>query len=295
MAPLLDCLKDLGCEVIYEEEEGFFPFTLKPHGFNKNETTVDIDKSSQFLSALLIAAPMSSDGLTVNITGEHGLKYVEMTRLIMKSFGIETSASGESGSEVSRPVAYLVPFGTYKPAVYDIEPDASAAAYFYAMEHILNRHITIKGLTADSMQGDIRFPEILRETMANPEPVTVDMGALSDQALTLAASVITRKAPTTITGISHIRHQECDRINAIVTILTKAGITATENGDDITIKPGTPQPADIDSFGDHRVAMAFSLLGLTQKGINIIDPCCCSKTFPDYFAYFDEIRELCYN
>ncbi|MBO6008658.1 MAG: 3-phosphoshikimate 1-carboxyvinyltransferase, partial [Lachnospiraceae bacterium] len=113
-----------------------------------------------------------------------------------------------------------------------------------------------------------------------------------DQALTLAASVLGRKAPTTITGISHIRHQECDRINAIVTDLTKAGIKVKENGDDITIEPGSPAPADIDSFGDHRVAMAFSLLGLSQPGIGILDPCCCSKTFPDYFAYYDEIRLL---
>ena len=142
------------------------------------------------------------------------------------------------------------------------------------------------------MQGDIRFPGILRETLQADGPVTVDMGSLSDQSLTLAASVLGRKAPTTITGISHIRHQECDRINAIVSNLSKAGIKVTENGDDITIEPGTPEAADIDSFGDHRVAMAFSLLELTQPGINILDPCCCSKTFPDYFAYFDEIRLL---
>lgn len=304
MAPLLDSLKDLGCRVIYEGEEGFFPFTLKPHGFAKTEVTVDIEKSSQFLSALLIAAPMSSGGLTVNISGEHGLKYVEMTRLIMNSFGIETaeaatapnSATANSADTLSDiPRAYRIPSGTYRPADYDIEPDASAAAYFYAMAPILGKQITVKGLTAASMQGDIRFPGILNEALKSDAPLTIDMSSCSDQALTLAAFATFRKASTTITGISHIRHQECDRINAIVTNLTKAGIKVTENGDDITIEPGKPNAADIDSFGDHRVAMAFSLLGLMQNGITILDPCCCSKTFPDYFAYFDEVREMCYN
>ncbi len=295
MAPLLDSLKDLGCEVIYEGEEGFFPFTLKPHGFSKNEVTVDIEKSSQFLSALLIAGPLTKSELNIRITGTHGLRYVEITRNIMKSFGIETDklgSAGENSSNTQNSLSYLVKHGTYKAADYDIEPDASAAAYFYAMSHILGKTINVKGLDESSMQGDIRFPAILKETLDSEEPVSVDMGSLSDQALTLAVSVLGRKAPTTITGISHIRHQECDRINAIVTNLTKAGIKITENGDDITIEPGTPKAADIDSFGDHRVAMAFSLLGLTQPGINISDPCCCSKTFPDYFAYLDEIRLL---
>ncbi|MBO4608786.1 MAG: 3-phosphoshikimate 1-carboxyvinyltransferase [Lachnospiraceae bacterium] len=284
MAPLLDSLKELGCEVIYEGEEGFFPFTLKPHGFSKNEVTVDIEKSSQFLSALLIAGPLTKSELNIKINGTHGLRYVEITRNIMKSFGVETATQTE--------LSYLVKHGTYIATDYNIEPDASAAAYFYAMSQMLNKPITVKGLDASSMQGDIRFPAILKETLESEGPVTVDMGSLSDQALTLAASVLGRKAPTTITGISHIRHQECDRINAIVTNLTNAGIKATENGDDITIEPGTPKPADIDSFGDHRVAMAFSLLGLMQPGINILNPCCCSKTFPDYFAYFDEMRLL---
>ena len=281
MAPLLDSLKELGCEVIYEGEEGFFPFTLKPHGFSKNEVTVDIEKSSQFLSALLIAGPLTKSELNIKINGTHGLRYVEITRNIMKSFGVETATQTE--------LSYLVKHGTYRATDYNIEPDASAAAYFYAMSQMLNKPITVKGLDASSMQGDIRFPAILKETLESEGPVTVDMGSLSDQALTLAASVLGRKAPTTITGISHIRHQECDRINAIVTNLTNAGIKVTENGDDITIEPGTPKPADIDSFGDHRVAMAFSLLGLMQPGINILNPCCCSKTFPDYFAYFDEM------
>lgn len=300
MAPLLDSLKELGCEVIYGGEEGFFPFTLKPHGFAKSEVSVDIEKSSQFLSALLIAAPMSKSGLTVNLAGRHGLRYVEITRNIMRSFGISTDMITCSGvSDMNGPdadncgrISYHVDNGVYKATDYQIEPDASAAAYFYAMSHILDRSIVVKGLGPDSMQGDIRFPEILAETLKSSEPVSVDMGALSDQALTLAASVTGRKASTTITGISHIRHQECDRINAIVKNLTAAGIKVSENGDDITICPGELKPADIDSFGDHRVAMSFSLLGLKQKGISILDPACCSKTFPDYFVYLDEIKRL---
>ena len=290
MAPLLDSLKELGCEVIYEGKEGHFPFTLKPRGFNSDEITVDVEKSSQFLSALLIAAPLSPEGLSVRLAGKHGLKYVEITRNIMKSFGADSErVSGEgSGDEIF----YRVDSGTYKSADYSIEPDASAAAYFYAMSHILGRAVTVRNLSDASMQGDIRFPGILDKIMGSDEAACVDMSALSDQALTLAAIATCRKAPTTITGISHIRHQECDRISAIVTNLTRSGIKVDEEGDDITIIPGGVIPCDIESFEDHRVAMAFSLLGLMQPGINILDPACCSKTFPDYFAYLDEIRQL---
>ena len=146
MAPLLDSLKDLGCEVIYDGEEGFFPFTLKPHGFSKNEVTVDIEKSSQFLSALLIAGPLTGSELNIKISGTHGLRYVEITRNIMKSFGIETEkyGSGDAGNDnAQNGLSYLVKHGTYTAADYDIEPDASAAAYFYAMSHILGKPINV--------------------------------------------------------------------------------------------------------------------------------------------------------
>ena len=325
MAPLLDSLKELGCEVIYEGEEGFFPFTLKPHGFGRNEISVDISKSSQFLSALLIAAPVSDNGLKVNVIGTHGLSYVEMTRRIMRSFGIDSNSDGRQ---------YTIPSGTYKAVEYSIEPDASAAAYFIAMSPLIKRPVTIEGLYKDSMQGDTGFADTLEQIgwinavftsdginitpgvglsiskqtsdlsvsmrtsdisdskQVSDDAITVNMSSCSDQTITLAAIAPFLNATLRITGISHIRLQESDRITAIVSELKKMGIRAFEDGDDIVINPGTPSEAQISTYNDHRMAMGFSLAGLTGTSLTILNPMCCSKTFPDYFAYLDEILNV---
>ena len=327
MAPLLDSLKELGCEVEYEGKEGFFPFTLKPHGFASDEVLVDIDKSSQFLSALLIASPMSENGLTVNVTGTHGLSYVEMTRKIMEAFGAESSIviaedSKNPGGSVPKPTSvtpgYFVEHGKYRAADYQVEPDASAAAYFFAMSPFAGRSITVEGLYEDSMQGDTGFVKILEQTgwvnafeeaegitvmphgsmdcetgkAGSLSPLTIDMSSCSDQTITLAAIAPYLKRTVHITGISHIRHQESDRISAIVTELKKLGADVSEEGDDIVITPSGLNAADIETYNDHRMAMAFSLPGIKEKGISILDPMCCSKTFPDYFAYLDEILNM---
>ena len=302
MAPLLDTLREMGCEVIYEGEEGFFPFTLKPHGFRDDHLTVDIDKSSQFLSAMLIAAPLSGKDVTIGIKGSHGLSYVEMTRKILASFGIDSEKT-DSG--------YIVKAGAYKAADYSIEPDASAAAYFYAMSPLIGRSVTVNGLHESSMQGDTLFVKVLEslglekteDTTAGiravpctskpggQEEVTIDMSGCSDQTITLAAVAPFTGKSIRITGISHIRLQESDRISAIVNNLKKLGISCTEENDDIVITPsGSAQGAVIDTYNDHRMAMGFSLAGLKIPGTVIDDPMCCSKTFPDYFAYLDEIR-----
>ncbi|MBO4910336.1 MAG: 3-phosphoshikimate 1-carboxyvinyltransferase [Lachnospiraceae bacterium] len=283
MAPLLDSLIELGCEVEYEGEEGFFPFTLKPHGINMDETTVDIDKSSQFLSALIIASAFIKPDLKINVTGKHGMSYVEMTK---KMLG--TTCNGNR---------------------YSIEPDASAAAYFYAMSPLIGKSVTVSGLHEDSMQGDTGFVKILEHIdwvrsedtsdgikvtpLANGDdsPLTIDMSSCSDQTITLAAIAPFTGRKIRITGISHIRVQESDRISAIVTELSKLGVKCSEEGDDIIIDVSCPHPAEIDTYNDHRMAMGFSLIGLKIPGTAILNPACCAKTFPDYFAYFYEMTQ----
>ena len=337
MAPLLDSLKELGCEVIYEGEEGHFPFTLKPHGFKKDEISVNIEKSSQFLSALLIAAPLSGRDIRMNLVGKANLSYVEMTRKVMASFGLscngisgETAGSPPEGSDMEY-TGYIAKSGIPKAAVYDIEPDASAAAYFYALSPLINRSVTVKGLGWNSMQGDVCFinclgilgmavntsdegdfkvvplalgpkkaipiaskTEMQIDSGAEPDaPKTVSMASCSDQTMTLAALAPSYGKPLVIEYNKHLRLQESDRAAAIVNELNRAGSAANiEENDRIFIRPGKLIPADIETYGDHRMAMAFSLLGVKEKGISILDPMCCSKTFPDYFAYFDEIMNL---
>ncbi len=293
MAPLLNSLIELGCEVEYEGEEGFFPFTLKPHGIKKSETTVDIDKSSQFLSALLIASAYIKPDLKINVTGKHGMTYVEMTKKMLSDMNCQGSTSG-SASQL----------------IYDIEPDASAAAYFYAMSPLIGKSVTISGLHEDSMQGDTSFVKILEQigwltgtdtlegikvcpcdgSAAHADtPLTIDMSSCSDQAITLAAIAPFTGRTIRITGISHIRVQESDRIAAIVTELTRLGVNCTEEGDDIIIEPSLPHPAEVETYNDHRMAMGFSLIGIKVPGTTILNPTCCGKTFPDYFAYLSEI------
>ena len=298
MAPLLSSLKELGCEVSFEENGGYFPFTLKPHGFCKDTISVDIDSSSQFLSALLIAAPLSSKDFTIQTTGSHGMAYIEMTRKMMAQFGVNTLQSDDN--------TFLVPAAqSYNALSYDIEPDVSAACYFYAMAALLGISITVKGVHEDSLQGDVEFLHILEKmgctltstaegicltgpTHGHLQGITVDMSSCSDQAITLAAIAPFADSPVTITGISHIRHQESDRLSAIAQNLTAMGIRCEESESQITIYPGNPNATIIKTHDDHRLAMGFSLTGLRAEGIQIQDPSCCKKTFENYFEVFEE-------
>ena len=301
MAPLLDSLKELGCEVSYEgdSEEGHFPFTLYSHGFRKNHITVNIDSSSQFLSALLIASVLSKEDFTTSIEGTHGMAYIEMTLKMMEQFGVHTEKISTD--------SFLTGTGqAYRALDYQVEPDVSAACYFYAMSPLLGIPVLVNHVHFDSLQGDVAFIKILEQMgceaidttegiLVTPpkngtfKGVKVDMSACSDQAITLAAIAPFAESPTTITGIGHIRFQESNRIAAIVTELTKMGIRCEETESSITIYPGNPSPATIDTYDDHRMAMGFSLIGLRAPGIIINDPGCCRKTFENYFEVLDNV------
>ncbi len=304
MAPLLASLKELGCEITFEEKEGYFPFTLKGHGFGTNTISVDIEHSSQFLSALLIASCLSPKDMHIQVEGSHGMAYIEITRKMMEQFGVKVNVS-EDGR------IYTIPAGQkYQALDYQIEPDASGAAYFYALAMVLGVPVQVKHVTFASMQGDVQFLRILEKMGARLEEnaegiilyppangifhgVDVDMSACSDQAITLASIAPFADAPTTIRGIGHIRFQECNRMNAIVTQLRKMGISCEETDTTITIYPGTPKPSLVDTYNDHRMAMGFALTGLRANGIVIDNPGCCRKTFENYFEVLEEcIRKI---
>lgn len=299
MAPLLASLKELGCEITFSEKEGYFPFTLKSHGFGTNTISVDIEHSSQFLSALLIASCLSPKDMHIQVEGSHGMAYIEITRKMMEQFGVQVQVSEDGRT-------YSIPAGQkYQALDYQIEPDASGAAYFYALAMVLGVPVQVKHVTFDSMQGDVQFLKILEQMGARLEEhtegiilyppadgiyhgVDVDMSACSDQAITLATIAPFADAPTTIRGIGHIRFQECNRMNAIVTELGKMGISCEETDTSITIHPGTPKPGLVDTYDDHRMAMGFALTGLRAEGIVIDNPGCCKKTFENYFEVLEE-------
>lgn len=333
MAPLLDSLKELGCEVIYADSgnspgerhspgEGHLPFTLKGHGFQKDRISINIDASSQFLSALLIASCLSEQDFTTYIEGTHGRAYIDMTVKMMEQFGVQAAplyyCNGNSENHSctgcinsTLPMGYRTASGqTYRPLDYQIEPDVSAACYFYAMSPLLGIPVQVNHVHYNSLQGDVAFIRILEEMgcrvtdqengiLVEPPAdgifhgITADLSACSDQAITLAAIAPYADSPTSITGIGHIRFQESDRITAIVTELRKMGIRCEETESSITIWPGQPKAALIETYDDHRMAMGFSLTGLRSAGIVIDNPGCCKKTFDEYFDVLDQVvREL---
>lgn len=306
MKELFDSLSSLGSSFSFVEQEDFLPVTFSNSTpLTATEVTVNIDKSSQFLSALLISACLLPNGLTVHVTGSHGMAYIDMTVAMMKQFGVQVEKTASA--------TFFIPGGqTYTAGDYFIEPDMSAACYFYAMAPLLGISVTVPNIPQQSLQGDVQFLDILKRmgsTVAYDTQkksfvvtgsdncsfsgITADLSAFSDQTMTLAALAPFATGNTKITGIGHIKYQECDRYHAIINELTRAGITCHEidNGNGVEIEPGTPKPAEIETYNDHRMAMAFSLLGLRTNGIIIKNAECCSKTFETYFDVLEQLYQ----
>lgn len=300
MEPLLSQLRKAGVKIHCLEEEGHFPFTIESDKPAIREMTIDTNISSQFASALFMSASLLPEGLTVHMEGERSAgAYIMLTLAMMEQFGIQVQKSGAD---------CIIKGGqTYGIAQYDIEPDMSAACYFFAMAAILNRQVTVKGTREKtSLQGDRKFLEVLRSLGCTVEErpegicvhgvehypgITVNMKDFSDQTMTLAAVAAFADSPTRIEDVGHIRMQESDRIHAIVTELSRLGVECREipecNG--IEIVPGPVRAAQVETYEDHRVAMAFTLIGLRSKGITIKNPLCCKKTFEHYFDVIDSL------
>jgi 3-phosphoshikimate 1-carboxyvinyltransferase len=226
------------------------------------------------------------------------MAYVEMTVAMMAQFGVAV--------ERPAPDVFCIPgSASYCARTYLIEPDVSAAAYFYAMCPLLGVPAKVMHVQRESLQGDTQFLCVLEQMgcevceeedgirLLPPQDGmgggTFDLSAFSDQALTLAAIACFAKDPVTISGIGHIRYQECDRIHAIMSNLEEIGICCEEPEEGtLVIHPGTPHGSRIRTFEDHRVAMAFSLPGLVTDGIIIENPACCRKTFENYFEVLEE-------
>lgn len=300
MDELFRVLTDMGAKFEYLKQEGHLPARVKGNGGRCQSITMDISKSTQYLSAMLMVTPITESGIAIDITSEKKTgSYIRITMDMLRKFGVEVSFDGRT---------YTVP-GRQEICIRDyyIEPDVSAACYFYAAAAITGGSITVKNVTGDLIQGDMKFLDVLQQmgcTLRELEEginvkgpqilkgIDIDMNDFSDQALTLAAIAPFAQGDTYIRNIGHIRGQECDRMAAIVNELTRCGIKVTETGDDIHIIPGEVKAADIRTYDDHRVAMAFTLLGLKKEGIRILDPMCCKKTFENYYEVMDELIDM---
>lgn len=312
MRPLLEALELLGVEFLYREEPYAFPFLIRgrKESSSKEVSSVEtvplnIDKSSQFLSALLLAGVLQKDGFRIRLTGTRDARsYVGITMKMMQDFGAKVQMCGKDEYEVLPGQAYQVSSQGRDPArdgEYQIEPDVSAACYFYAMAAVHGGCAQVKYVHPDSSQGDIRFLDVLWQMGCSwedsPEGIVLNgpadgtlsggefvMSDFSDQTMTLAAIAPFAAGPVIIRGVSHIRLQESNRIKAIVTELTRLGISCQELEDGIRIEPGNPEGTEIQTYNDHRMAMAFAVLGTKVPGVVINDPLCCRKTFENYFT-----------
>ena len=306
MKPLLELLKETGAGISYLEREGFLPvkvtgraYQAKAAGQMPLSLSLDIGKSTQFLSALLLSAPMLPEGLSIRMLGEKADgSYIRITRDMMREFGVTVSFDGRN---------YQVEQGaSYGKASYEIEPDMSAACYFYAAAAVTGGRALVKRIYSGNRQGDFRFLAVLeqmgctvteeKEGIAVSGPangrlrgIAVNMNDFSDQALTLAAIAPFAEGEVRIEGIRHIREQECDRIHAMTQNLRKLGIVCREKEAGVVIASGVPKGGALETYEDHRVAMAFSLIGLCADGIRIKNPACCGKTFEGYFALLDDL------
>ncbi|MGE3619986.1 MAG: 3-phosphoshikimate 1-carboxyvinyltransferase [Acidimicrobiia bacterium] len=292
MGPALDALRRLGVTVAEVGEPGHLPVDLSGGPVRGGAVDVPGDTSSQFLSGLLLAAPAMAEGLEVWLTTELVSRpYVEMTAAVVRAFGGDVAESAGS--------AWVVAPSGYAGTDHRIEPDASAASYFFAAAAICGGRVTVEGLGDASLQGDLAFVDVLARMGARVErgadAVTVegtgtlhgveaDLADLSDTAQTLAAVAVYADSPTRITGIGFIRNKETDRIGATVAELTRCGVQAVEEPDGMVVWPGSPRPATVETYDDHRMAMSFAVLGLRAPGIRIADPGCVAKTFPGFWA-----------
>ncbi len=304
--PILDlvtALNSLGANVCCATDSGCPPVDVVASGLPGGQASLAGNISSQYLSALLLAAPCAKSAIELHVIGELVSEpYIDMTLGVMERFG----ATVDRGSAAidSRVAILKVPPTGYVGTEYDIEPDASAASYFFAAAAITRGEITVLGLGRSSMQGDLKFVEALAamgcEVMIREDRTTVrggplkgidiDMNAVSDTAQTLAAVAVFADGPTTIRNIAHVRHKETDRIAAVVTELRRLGLHADEQPDGLTIHPGTPQSTTVATYDDHRMAMSFSLVGLRASGIRIANPNCTVKTYP---RFFEDLERLC--
>lgn len=299
MRPLFEALTEMGAEFEYLKNEGFLPVKVKGNGGVCKDVSMDISKSTQFLSALLMVTPVMKNGLTIHITSEKKTgSYINITMEMLKGFGVNVEYDGE---------AYRIKGNQrIKVGNYTIEPDVSAACYFYAAAALTGGSIIVNHVYKDSLQGDMKFLNALKMLGCHVtdtdlgiqvdgplngkyDGIDIDMNDFSDQALTLAALAAFAKTPTKIRNIGHIRGQECNRIQAIVNELGKCGLNVVEDGDNIIIHPGKVKGTLIETYDDHRVAMAFTLLSLRTQGIIIDNPMCCRKTFENYYEVFEKL------
>ena len=296
MKPLIEALRALGVPISCLGEEGFFPLEIQGGGLRGGAVALDASESSQLLSALLMIAPCARDPIRVTLTGSVRRTFVEMTLRLMEEFGVSVPRASEGRT-------FAVPTRGYRaPAIYAIEPDATAASYFQALPLVVGGTLQLPGLRLPGagLQGDSAFIEVIQRARLRPDGQTLseNFHEISDTFLTLAAIAPLLNGPTHISGIAHTRKQETDRVSGMANELRRLGQDVIEVEDALTIVPRPLRSGQtVETYGDHRFAMSFGILGsrdLNADGrpwLTIADPGCCAKTFPHFFELLASLRQ----
>ncbi|GAD30193.1 3-phosphoshikimate 1-carboxyvinyltransferase [Photobacterium leiognathi] len=290
---LVDALRSAGADIEYLENENYPPLKIKGTGLKGGEVEIDGSISSQFLTAFLMAAPLAKANTVIRIKGDLVSKpYIDITLHIMAQFGVEVENRDYQEFVVKGNQSYV------SPGDFLVEGDASSASYFLAAAAIKGGEVKVTGIGKKSIQGDVQFADALAAMGAEIEwgddyvisrcgeltAVDMDFNHIPDAAMTIATTALFAKGTTSIRNVYNWRVKETDRLSAMATELRKVGAEVEEGEDYITIvPPSNLQHAAIDTYDDHRMAMCFSLVALSDTPVTINDPKCTSKTFPDYF------------
>jgi 3-phosphoshikimate 1-carboxyvinyltransferase len=297
IADLLDALRQLGVDA-KSESGGGPPVVVESSGLRGGTVRIKGDISSQFLSGLLMAAPFADGEVRIEVEGELVSRpYVAMTVAMLRQWSLAVEAEGGR--------RFRVP-GRQKTglAAYYVEPDASAASYFWAAAAVSGGRVRVDGLSARGLQGDVRFVDVLERMgcqVARGESgitvrggklrgVDVDMNDISDTVMTLGAVACFAEGPTTVRNVAHVRHKETDRLAALAAELRRLGAGVDEFADGLTITPGPPRGAEVETYDDHRMAMSLALVGLRVPGVVVKNPACVAKTYPGFFTDLDRLR-----
>ncbi|MPZ97758.1 MAG: 3-phosphoshikimate 1-carboxyvinyltransferase [Dehalococcoidia bacterium] len=292
ISPLLEALRELGVDAVDRFGNGCPPVDVRASGIPGGRASVRGDISSQYLSALLLAAPYARTDVTIEVQGELvSAPYIDVTLDVMSAFGVPVDRRSDTSFRIAAGQHY-------RGRAYEIEPDASSASYFFAAAAVTGGRVRVPRLGAGSVQGDLGLLDVLermgcgvlREADAievrgprQLRAVDADFTRMGDVATTLMAIAPFADGPVTVRGIAQTHYEESDRPVAAAAELRRMGIQVEETWDSVTVHPGTPQPAVIETYDDHRIAMSFALVGLRVAGIEIADPGCVAKTFPAYF------------
>lgn len=296
---LVDALRQAGAQIEYLENENYPPLRIQGTGLQAGSVSIDGSISSQFLTAFLMSAPLAQGQITINIEGELVSKpYIDITLHIMEQFGVQVVNNDYQQFVIPAGQSYV------SPGHFMVEGDASSASYFLAAAAIKGGQVKVTGIGKNSIQGDIQFADALEKMGAQIEwgedyviarrgelnAVDLDFNHIPDAAMTIATTALFANGTTAIRNVYNWRVKETDRLAAMATELRKVGAIVDEGEDYITITPPAQLThAAIDTYDDHRIAMCFSLVALSDTPVTINDPKCTSKTFPDYFDKFAQL------